>query len=330
MDGPSLLLIAAGLVALVAGAELLVRGASRIAARLGISSLVIGLTVVALGTSSPELAVSLIAALRGDGSIAVGNVVGSNIANILFILGISALIVPLAVARQILRRDLPIMLGVSLLLGLIAIDGRITAWEGVLLLAGITSYTAFAVRLARRERASNRSATNSSAPPARSHGLAVNALLVAAGLAILVLGSRWLVQGAVTLARELGVSELVIGLTIVAIGTSLPEVATSILAAIRGERDIAVGNVVGSNIFNILAVLGAAGLAAPGGLSVPAAAIRADIPFMIVVAAICIPIFITGRKISRAEGALLLLAYAGYTGYLIHGASTHGPLVAVP
>lgn len=324
----NLIPIAGGLIALIGGAELLVRGASRLAARIGISPLVVGLTVVAFGTSSPELAVSLIAALRGDGSIAVGNAVGSNIFNILFILGASALIVPLTVARQIVRLDLPIMAAVSGLLAVMALDGRIAHVEGILLLAGTVAYMVLAVRIARRQRASDSPESNPPGARSRFTGLPLNIGFVVAGLGVLILGSRWFVQGSTGLARDLGVSELVIGLTIVAAGTSLPEVATSILAAIRGERDIAVGNVVGSNILNILAVLGAAGVAAPGGLGVPRPAIRTDIPIMVAVALACIPIFITGRRISRAEGGMLLLGYAAYTLYLIYNASRHGPLAS--
>lgn len=328
MTWQNLIPIAGGLIALIVGAELLVRGASRLAARVGISSLVVGLTVVAFGTSSPELAVSLIAALRGDGSIAVGNAVGSNILNILFILGASALIVPLTVARQIVRLDLPILVAVSALLAVLTLDGSIATAEGILLLAGIAAYTVLSVRIARRQRAAGAPRPEEAGSRNRSQGLPLNIAFVIAGLGILVLGSRWFVQGSIGLARDLGVSELVIGLTIVAAGTSLPEVATSILAAIRGERDIAVGNVVGSNIFNILAVLGASGIATPGGLAVPQPAIRVDIPIMIAVAVVCFPIFITGRRISRAEGGVLLLGYAAYTLYLIYNASRHGPLAS--
>jgi len=261
MDTLTLVLFLLGLGCLIGGAELLVRGASRLAAAAGISPLVIGLTVVAYGTSAPEMAVSVQSALAAQADIALGNVVGSNIFNVLFILGVSALIIPLTVAQQFVRKEVPIMIGASLLLWLAAADGVIARWESALLFAGIVAYTVYLVRESRRERREIQeeyAAEFGAAPAAKGGGVAVNIGLVLAGLALLVLGSRWLVDGAVAIARAAGLSELVIGLTIVAAGTSLPEVATSILAAVRGERDIAVGNVVGSNIFNILAVLGIA------------------------------------------------------------------------
>ncbi|HEV2131516.1 MAG TPA: calcium/sodium antiporter [Longimicrobiaceae bacterium] len=329
MDAGTVVLLVLGLIVLVVGAELLVRGAARLAAAVGISPLVIGLTVVAFGTSSPELAVSVLASGSGQADLALGNVVGSNIFNVLFILGISALITPLVVAAQLVRWDVPLMIGVSVLLLLLALDGSVGRLDGMLLFAGIVAYTAWSVRESRKE-----SAQASPAPEGDAGGeskktpgyLLVQVGLVVAGLVLLVLGSRWLVDGAVEIARLLGVSELVIGLTIVAAGTSLPEVATSILAALRGERDIAVGNVVGSNIFNILAVLGISGLVAPEGVPVAAAALRFDIPVMIAVAVACLPIFFTGHLIARWEGALFLAFYAAYTVYLTLHAIDHPAL----
>ncbi len=318
-----------GLVLLVAGAELLVRGASRLAARLGISPLVIGLTVVAFGTSTPELAVSVQAGLAGQADIAVGNIVGSNIFNVLFILGLAALIVPLVVAQQLVRIEVPLMIGVSVLFLVMALDGRISGFDGMLLFAGIVAYTVFTVRQSRKESAAVQ------AEYAREYGdgqsaergrLPLQIALIVAGLVLLVLGAHWLVGGAVAIARHFGVSELIIGLTIVAAGTSLPEVATSIVAALRGERDIAVGNVVGSNIFNILAIAGIASMVTPGGLEVAPALIRFDIPVMIAVALACLPIFASGHLIARWEGALFLGCYAAYVLYLILAATQHAAL----
>jgi cation:H+ antiporter len=305
-----------GLGFLVAGAELLVRGASRLAAALGVSSLVIGLTVVAFGTSAPELAVSVKASLAGQANIAVGNVVGSNIFNVLFILGVSALITPLVVASQLIRIDVPLMVVVSVLLLLLGLDGTISRVDGLLLFGGMLAYVAFLFVQSRKEQALPENAPDPEVPLAPST-LLRDLVYIAVGLGMLVLGSRWLVDSAVSMAQALGVSDMVVGLTIIAAGTSLPEVVTSIMASIKGERDIAVGNVVGSNIFNILAVLGLTGLVAPDGIAISPEAIRFDIPIMIAVALACLPIFFTGGLIKRWEGALLLGYYVAYTAYLV-------------
>jgi len=312
----TLVLFLLGIGLLILGADLLVRGASRIALGLGVSPLVVGLTVVAFGTSAPESAVSVKAALAGQADIAYGNVVGSNVFNVLVILGLSALVAPLLVDRQLLRRDVPIMIGSALLLPALAYDGRIGRLDGALLFAGIVAYTAWSVLQSRREAAARRAAGGDEAPGPTGPA-AVNLLLVLGGLAMLVLGARWLVEGAVAIARSFGVSELVIGLTIVAAGTSLPEVATSVLASIRGQREIAVGNVVGSNVFNVLCVLGLAGLVAPAGVPVAAQALSFDTPVMIAVAVACLPIFFTGHVIARWEGALFLFFYAAYASFLV-------------
>jgi cation:H+ antiporter len=318
-------MLAAGLGLLVLGAEALVRGASRLAEIAGISPLVVGLTVVAYGTSAPEMAVSAQSALSGQADIALGNVIGSNIFNVLFILGLSALIAPLVVSLQLVRRDVPIMMGVSLLLGVMAQDGQVSRWEGGLLFAGVVGYTGWSIWQSRRE---NQQVTaqefGQSQPEKGATALLKNLAFIGAGLGLLVLGSNWLVEGAVTLARIWGVSQLVIGLTIVAAGTSLPELATSVVASLRGQRDIAVGNVVGSNIFNILAVLGLSAMVSPGGVQVSLAALRFDFPVMLVTALACLPIFFTGGVIARWEGALFLGYYVAYTGYLVL-ASTGSP-----
>nr|WP_322940617.1 calcium/sodium antiporter [Pseudomonas sp. s4] len=310
----------AGLVLLVAGAEVLVRGAAKLAAQFGIPPLIIGLTVVAFGTSAPETAVSVQAALDGSGDLAIGNVVGSNIANVLLILGMTALVAPLIVSRQLIRLDVPIMIGASLLTFGLAWDGSLSRLDGALLFAGVLTYTGFLIYSARKDKG------NDDDEFAKEFGLdeapkpyawVINLGLIIAGLVLLVTGSNFLVEGAVTLARALGISELVIGLTVVAIGTSLPELATSILAAIKGERDIAVGNIVGSNIFNLLCVLGLASLVSPAAISVSPNALAFDFPVMIAVAVACLPIFFAGYRINRWEGLLFLAYYVAYTLYLI-------------
>ena len=324
----AILLFIAGVAFLVVGAEALVRGSSRLAAAVGISPLVIGLTVVAFGTSSPELAVSIKAALSDQAGIAMGNVIGSNIFNVLLILGISAVIVPLVVSVQLVQIDVPLMIALSFLVLIFSLDGSITRAEGLALVAGLVGYVCFLIRKSRREsvNAKEEFAKEFGIKEREKHSWSKNMALIIGGLALLVIGSRWLVDGAVSFARYLGISELVVGLTIVAAGTSLPEVVTSIIAAARGERDIAVGNVVGSNIFNIMGVLGFASIFAPAGVEVLPAAARFDIPVMIAVAFACLPIFFTGGVISRREGALLLGYYAAYTLYLLLAASQHDAL----
>jgi cation:H+ antiporter len=277
--------------------------------------------VVAFGTSAPEMAVSLKASLSGQADIALGNVVGSNIFNVLFILGVSALVAPLAVSRQLVRLDVPVMIGVSCLAWWLAQNGVIGRAEGVLLLAGIVAYTGMQVWMGLREARGEPPAEG--APPRSVPGFLRDAALVAVGLVVLVVGARMLVTSAVTMARALGVGEMTIGLTIVAAGTSLPEVAASVMASLKGERDIAVGNVVGSNLFNLLAVLGIAGVAAPGGVAVAASALAFDIPVMVLVALACLPIFFTGHAVTRLEGGLFLCFYVAYTALLVMNASGH-------
>ncbi len=311
--------IGGGLVVLIAGGELLVRGASALAAALRISPLVIGLTVVAFGTSAPELAVSLQAALAGSPDLAVGNVVGSNICNILLILGISAMIVPLVVSSQLVRSDVPIMIVSSLLVLVFGWDGRISRGHGLVLFAGIMGYVWWCLRQSRREsrevQVEFAQQWSVDAPSSRTVWWQIASMLV--GLMLLGIGSRLLIDGAVLIATRLGISQLVIGLTIVAIGTSLPEVVTSVVAAIRGERDIAVGNIVGSNIFNILCVLGLTSAIAPAGVAISPEALAFDIPVMIVVAIACLPIFSSGHVIARWEGGLFVFYYVAYTIYLV-------------
>lgn len=317
----TVLLLILGLLCLVGGAEALVRGASRLAISFGVSPLVVGLTIVAFGTSAPEAAVSVGAVVGGTTDLAIGNVIGSNIFNILVILGLSALVKPLVVHAQIVRQELPVMIGSAVLLAFFVLDARLDRPEALLLLAGVVVYTVFLVRQSRR---ATRRTENAYAdvidPPPSSHWdrhWSVQSLLVVAGLLLLVLGSDLLVAAAVDIARALGVSDLVIGLTIIAAGTSLPEVATSVMAALRGQRDIAVGNVIGSNTFNVLLCLGAAGSASPDGLGVSPHVLSLDLWVMLGVAAITVPLFIVGYTVTRLNGLLLLLAYGAYTAYLI-------------
>lgn len=319
-----------GLALLVVGAELLVRGASRLATAVGISPLVVGLTVVAFGTSSPEIAVSVQSALQGQADLVIGNVVGSNIFNILVIIGLAAVITPLVAAQQIVRLDVPILIGVTWLTWLLAGNGVLSRWEGALLFGGLIAYIAFLLRLSRRERADVTAEYDdafgaSAERPSQAKWL-LNGALVIVGLGLLVLGSNWLVNGAVAVAQFLGLSELIIGLTILAAGTSLPEVATSVLAALRGERDIAVGNAVGSNLFNILGVLGIAGMMAPGGVSVTAAALNFDFAVLAAVSFAALPIFFTGNLVARWEGWVFLGYYVAYTAYLVLAATQHDAL----
>lgn len=305
-----------GLVLLVVGADLLVKGAARLAGSFGIPALVIGLTVVAFGTSAPELAVSVKAAYSGQAELAIANVVGSNIFNVLFILGAAAMISPLIISRQLIRQDVPIMVLISVVALLMTLDGNISRLEAGILFAGLLSYTWFLFRQGKAKGVDTVDeeveAMLKSNTPAWQ-----NVLLVIGGLILLVLGARWLVESAVEIARAWGVNEAVIGLTIVAAGTSLPEVVTSIVATIRGERDIAVGNVVGSNIFNILCVLGLSGLVSPIPLIAGEQMAMVDIPVMVGVAVLCVPLFFIGSVLNRMEGLLFMLLYIAYTWYLV-------------
>ncbi len=317
-------MLAVGLAVLIMGAELLVRGASRLAAALGLSPLVIGLTVVSFGTSTPELAVSVQSSLSGQPDIALGNVIGSNICNILLILGIAATIIPLKVASQLIRIDVPLMIGTSVLLLLLAWDGQISRVDGALLFGGIIAYIAFTIYQNHNED-DQEQADGIAITPIRTPLQIVWQLgMIGIGLFLLVLGSDWMVNSAVTIAQSLGISELVIGLTIVALGTSLPEVATSVMASLKGERDIAVGNVVGSNLFNILTILGLTSLIAP--ITVAPNILVFDLPLMIVVALACLPIFFTGMQIARWEGVLFLVYYVAYTAFLFLDATEHALL----
>jgi len=309
----SLLILVLGLAVLTAGAESLVRGGAGLAGRLGIPPVVIGLTVVAFGTSAPELAVSIRAALAGQGAIAAGNVIGSNIFNIAAILGLAALICPLAVHARLIRLDMPLMIAVSLLGVVILHDQAVSRFEGLVLIAGLVTYTGATILLSLgKEPEFEREAAAEVPKPARSAW--IEGLQIGGGLVGLVLGARWFVQGAAELARLAGLGEALIGLTIVAAGTSLPELATSVVAALRRHTDIAVGNIVGSNIFNLLGILGTAALIKP---FTTAGIMGLDLAVMLALAIILLPMAMTGFVLKRWEGAFLLLGYAIYLGNLL-------------
>ncbi len=310
--------VAVGVALLTFGADLLVRGATTLALRLGISPLVIGLTVVALGTSLPEVAVSANAAVAGQGSVALGNVIGSNIFNVLIVLGVAALVRPLVVDRQLIRFDVPVMIAASALVPIVAYDQLIGMADGFALAALGGLYAGVLFVLVKRP-----GARWGHDPVGGKGGTLRNLVLVAAGAALLVVGARLLVSGATAIATALGATQLVIGLTVVAAGTSLPELATSLAALRRGQRELAVGNVIGSNVFNVFFVLGLAGVLAPDGIPVPSGVMTFDLPIMIGATLACLPIFFTGWSVSRAEGAVFVLFYVAYVTYLFFHLSNH-------
>jgi cation:H+ antiporter len=330
MDAMTVVMLLAGFVALIAGAEALIRGAARLAARTGMSSVVIGLTVIAFGTSAPELAVGIGDAIRGGdeaGALAVGNVVGSNIANILLVLGLAAGVGgTLFVAQRIVSLDVPIMIGVSVLVLLLVLDGSVSRLDGAILTSLLVIYLVWTVRSSRREASEVVAEYDEALDPEalKRSSLAADVGFVLLGIALLVVGARLLVESASDIAADLGVSDLLIGLTVVAIGTSLPEIATSVLAAVRGERDLAIGNAIGSNLFNLLAVLGITALVSPGVLPVDPAAVRIDVPIMVAVAVLCLPVFANGAVLARREGFVFVVLYAGYIAWLVLDAAGHG------
>jgi cation:H+ antiporter len=298
---------------LYGGGELLVRGASALALRFGVSPLAVGLTVVAFGTSLPELVVSLDAALSGANDISTGNVVGSNIANIALILGLAALLRPMGVESKVVRLDMPISIGVSLVLVGVLADGEASSLEGILLVVGLAGYTGFTFWESRRETPPVRDEL-AAAAPAPVGGVAISIVQVAGGLVALVVGGHLLVVAAVALAGTLGVSEAAVGLTIVAVGTSLPELATTVVASLRGQGDIAVGNVVGSNIFNILGIIGVTAIVRPlatGGLS------AVDLAAMVALPCVLMALLYGRHRLGRTAGAGLLAVFVGYTGFVL-------------
>lgn len=307
----SITLLVLSLIALYIGAEWLVRGSSSMAARAKISPLVIGLTVVAFGTSAPELVVSINASLQGQGDISIGNVVGSNIFNICVILGLSAIVYPLKAKTQLLKIDIPIMITASILLTVFFWDGRIGRWEGALFFCGIISYTLFSLYFARKKK--DIAKIQNEQINISSHWY-FDMFFIAGGLVILVFASHLLVDNAVYIAKAIGISEAVIGLTIVAAGTSMPELATSIVAAMKKNPEIAIGNIVGSNIFNILAILGISSLIKP--ITAPQVN-YVDMFVMLGVSLLVLPVVGSGFKISRKEGILFFFIYIIYILYLL-------------
>jgi len=310
-----------GLVALIAGGEMIVRGGTHVAVRFGVPPIIIGLTIVSVGTSTPELAVGIEAAQRGNGALAVGNIAGTNTVNLLLILGLSALFRPLALGLQTLRFDLPTMSVVALGFLFMSWDGALTRVDGLVMVACGVFYTLAIIYLALRENsvAQAEFAEEYAKPvrvsPVTETVLSVVALLV--GLVVIVLGSDWLVDGAVSLARSMGVSEALIGLTIVAIGTSSPELVTTIIGTLRNDRDIAIGNLLGSSIYNVLIILGLTCVVSPQPVPVEPELIKIDIPVMTAATLACIPVFLTARRVSRIEGGLLFGAYLVYLAYLV-------------
>jgi len=297
-----------GLIALIWGAEILVRSSSKLAASLGVSKLVIGLTVVAFGTSAPELAVGIEAGLMNQPDILMGNVIGSNLTNTLLILGLASLIIPLQVHKNLIRFDLPVMITATGILILLSLNNIITFWECVILFVCLIAYLYALVRFSGKSRLTDEEIVEAGSPW-------LNGLLSIGGLVLLIAGARWMVESATIFAQMAGVSELVIGLTIVAIGTSLPEIVTSILAAVRGEKDLAVGSIVGSNILNILSVIGISGLFI-SGIPVQDSLLEVEYIVLLAVSVLCFPIFFTGRRIKRVEGAIFLTSYILYLFYL--------------
>ena len=313
----SALLVVAGLAGLLIGADLLVRGGAALASQLGVRPIVIGLTVVALGTSLPELAVGIDAVRQGSPGLAVGNVVGATLIGILFILGLSALIRPIAFERRTLRFDLPAMTGASLALWLLALDGSLSRVDGTILCLGGAAYTAGIIWTSRRESAPVHADYASQYERTTSRGrreLLLRVLTLFAALGLVLVGAEFLVDGSIEVARSLEVSEAVIGLTVIALGTTAPELVTTLTSTVRGDRDIAVGNLLGSSVYNIALILGIAVLAAPAELEIPQEVLAADLLVLAVVAVITVPVLLSGHRISRLEGGAFV---AGYLGYLI-------------
>ncbi len=320
-----------GLVVIVLGAEVLLRGASRIALLLGIPPILVGLTIVSVGTSAPELAVGITAVAEGKGPLAVGNIAGTNILNILFILGLSAWMRPLPLQLQSIRLDVPVMIATALLLIFMAADRTLSRLDGWVLLALAAVYTTALVRTGRRESAAMQREFAEEFPKAQAlppHGSALprrtatayawNTLLLVAGMALTVLGADLLVAGASAIAAAHGVSDAVIGLTIVAIGTSAPELATTVIATLKNDRDVAIGNLIGSSIYNILVILGLTCVVAPApGVPLTGEILWIDLPLAALVALVCLPVFRSGRMVSRIEGAAFVAAYLIYLGTLV-------------
>lgn len=322
MAGAGLWLLA-GFVALTVGADVMVRGSTNIAARLGISPILIGLTVVSIGTSLPELAIGVTAAREGSGELAVGNIAGTNIVNILFILGLSALLRPLAIEARTVRFDLPVMAVAALMFWGLAADGVLSRLDGVILVCGAVLYTGAVIRASRRESRAvigefaQAYPTDEPDRPASGGRAALDVVMMLGGIAIIIVGAEWLVDGAVGISRGFGVSDALIGLTVVAIGTSAPELVTTLVSTLRGERDIAIGNLLGSSIYNIMLILGVTCLVPAHGLTLSSSLVWIDIPIMVAATLVCLPIFVSGRRVHRGEGAAMVAAYVAYLTFLL-------------
>lgn len=302
---------------LSAGAEVMVRGAVALATRLGVPQMVIGLTIVSLGTSLPELAVGLDAVYRDSPELAVGNIVGTNLVNLMLVLGLSALLVPVVLGRAALRRDLPAMTVSALLLGALSLDGGLSLVDGIVLCLCGVAYTAMLLRDSLRGRG-GAEAASAAAPEATSRrSLVLEVVMLLGGLVVVILGAELLVDGATGTARQLGMSDAVIGLTVVAIGTSAPELVTTLVSTVRGNRDVALGNLLGSSTYNIALVLGVTVLAAPGGIPVDPAVVGSDLLLLVLVALMCLPVLVSGRRISRLEGGIAVALYLVYVGWLV-------------
>lgn len=313
-----------GLVGLIAGAEFFLKAVDRFGLKWGVSPLIMGLTVVAFATGAPELAISIKAAFSGSADLVLGNIIGSNIANILLILGITAIISPINITRRVIKIDVPIVITISVALFLMSLDGGLSTVDGVILLMGFLAYSYFTYVQIKNNFDEEENEDEAFQYELSSDDLAngtvfyiKNGGLLFSGLALIVLGSNWMVDSAVIIARILGLSELVIGLTIISIGTSLPEVATSLSAARKGNADIAVANVMGSNLYNVLLTLALTLIIAPNVLAVSKDAITLDLPFMVLVSMACIPIFVAGFNLTRVDGALFLGYYVTYLTYLV-------------
>jgi cation:H+ antiporter len=307
------LYIIAGIVGLYVGAEVLVRGSSSLAIGFGISPLVVGLTIVAFATSSPELVVSIKAAIEGNPGIVVGNVVGSNICNIALILGVAALISPMQVRTQVIKREIPLMIIITVIFLLVLIDGSISRWEGAMFVIGIIAYILLSYLYVKKDKDDVEIVKEfEEGIRIKPYKIWQSVLLIVVGLGLLIIGSNLFVDGAIEAAVKFGVSQAVIGLTIVALGTSLPELVTSIVASFKNENDIAIGNAVGSNIFNILSILGISSLINPisnSGITI------IDLSIMMFFTVIILPLCKSGFKIRRWEGAIL---FGGYIVYMIY------------
>lgn len=327
----SWLLLTAGFAVLVVGGELLVRGATAISGRLGIPPMVIGLTVVAIGSSLPELAVGIDAALRGSPGLVTGNIVGTNIVNLLLILGISAAIQPILTGRQMMRLDLPVVAVVAALLFFLSLGGSLSWPAGVFLLVVGVVYTVLILWYTRWTRAQDASArakeyrerddkVSRDAKVTERPGWAralLDTVYLVGGIALVILGADWLVSGAVDIATDLGVSDTLIGLTVVAIGTSAPELVTSVVATMRGQASMAVGNLIGSSVCNIVFILGLTVVVSPDAIPVPAEVLYVDMLVMAAVSLLVVLLFRTGRRVTRREGVVLVLLYAAYLAYLV-------------